>query len=42
MAEGAIKGLLVFGPDLVQMYPGAVTTDKLEGLELLAASAISP
>ncbi|HYW69033.1 MAG TPA: molybdopterin-dependent oxidoreductase [bacterium] len=35
-----IKGLLVFGPDILQLYPGAVSTDDLEGLELLAASAI--
>jgi anaerobic selenocysteine-containing dehydrogenase len=40
VASGKIKGLLVFGPDILQLYPGAVNTDDLEGLELLAASAI--
>ncbi|MBD3349529.1 MAG: hypothetical protein GF400_10105 [Candidatus Eisenbacteria bacterium] len=40
VAAGKIKGLLVFGPDLVQLYPGAVSAETLEGLELLAASSI--
>ena len=40
VTDGKIKGLLVFGPDLLQLYPGAVGTDDLEKLQLLAASAI--
>jgi len=40
VSAGKIKGLLVFGPDILQLYPGAVSPDDLEGLELLAASAI--
>ena len=40
VSAGKIKGLLVLGPDIPQLYPGAVSTDDLEGLELLAASAI--
>jgi anaerobic selenocysteine-containing dehydrogenase len=40
VSSGKIKGLLVFGPDILQLYPGAANTDDLEGLELLAASAI--
>ncbi len=40
VADQRIKGLLVFGPDLVQLYPGAVGPEDLEGLEFLAASAI--
>jgi NADH dehydrogenase/NADH:ubiquinone oxidoreductase subunit G len=35
-----IKGLLVFGPDLLQLYPGALTPDDLNGLDLLAASSV--
>jgi anaerobic selenocysteine-containing dehydrogenase len=35
-----IKGLLVFGPDLLQLYPGALAADDLEGLGLLVASSI--
>jgi anaerobic selenocysteine-containing dehydrogenase len=35
-----IKGLLVFGPDLLQLYPGALTSDDLDGLDLLAASSV--
>jgi anaerobic selenocysteine-containing dehydrogenase len=35
-----IKGLLVFGPDLLQLYPGALASDDLEGLDLLAASSV--
>jgi anaerobic selenocysteine-containing dehydrogenase len=38
--DGKIKGLLVFGPDILQLYPGAVDQDDLEKLELLAASAV--
>jgi len=40
VAAGGIKGLLVFGPDVAQLYPGTVSQDDLEKLELLAASAI--
>jgi anaerobic selenocysteine-containing dehydrogenase len=40
VSKGTIKALLVFGPDLLQLYPGAVTADELEELELLASSAI--
>ena len=40
VSAGKIKGLLVFGPDLLQLYPGAISTDDLEKLQLLAASAI--
>ena len=40
VSSGKIKGLLVFGPDILQLYPGAVNTDDLEKLQLLAASAI--
>jgi anaerobic selenocysteine-containing dehydrogenase len=40
VSQGTIKGLLVFGPDLLQLYPGAVSSDELESLEVLAASAI--
>ncbi len=40
VSEGKIRGLLVFGPDILQLYPGAVATDDLGELELLAASAI--
>ena len=40
VSAGKIKGLLVFGPDILQLYPGAVNTDELEELQLLAASAI--
>lgn len=40
VADGKIKGLLVFGPDILQLYPGAVSTDDLEALGLLAASAV--
>jgi predicted molibdopterin-dependent oxidoreductase YjgC len=40
VSTGKIKGLLVFGPDILQLYPGAVSTDELEKLQLLAASAI--
>lgn len=38
--DGKVKGLLVFGPDILQLYPGAVDQDDLEKLELLAASAV--
>ncbi|MCD4690420.1 molybdopterin-dependent oxidoreductase [bacterium] len=34
-----IKALLVFGPDIVQLYPGAVGAEDLEELEFLAAGA---
>jgi len=37
---GKIKTLLVFGPDVLQLYPGALCTDALEGLSFLAASSI--
>jgi len=40
VAAGGIKGLLVFGPDISQLYPGTVSQDDLEKLELLAASAV--
>ncbi len=40
VASGKIKGLLVFGPDILQLYPGAVSTDDLEKLQLLTASGI--
>ncbi|MCK4410638.1 MAG: molybdopterin-dependent oxidoreductase, partial [Candidatus Eisenbacteria sp.] len=40
VSTGKIKGLLVFGPDILQLYPGAVNTDEFEKLQLLAASAI--
>jgi anaerobic selenocysteine-containing dehydrogenase len=40
VSSGKIKGLLVFGPDLLQLYPGTVSTEELEKLQLLAASAI--
>jgi anaerobic selenocysteine-containing dehydrogenase len=40
VSAGKIKGLLVFGPDILQLYPGAVNTDELEKLQLLTASAI--
>jgi ferredoxin-nitrate reductase len=38
--DGKIKGLVVFGPDLLQLYPGGVSTDGLEKLKLLSASSI--
>lgn len=38
--EKRIKALLVFGPDVLQLYPGALSPDDLEGLKLLAASAV--
>jgi len=34
-----IKALLVLGPDVLQLYPGAVSAADLEGLEFLAAGA---
>jgi anaerobic selenocysteine-containing dehydrogenase len=37
---GKIKTLLVFGPDILQLYPGVLSTDALEGLSFLAASSI--
>jgi anaerobic selenocysteine-containing dehydrogenase len=37
---GKIKTLLVFGPDLLQLYPGAFHADALDGLSFLAASAV--
>jgi anaerobic selenocysteine-containing dehydrogenase len=40
VADGRIKGLLVFGPDILQLYPGVVSQDDLEKLELLAAAAL--
>jgi predicted molibdopterin-dependent oxidoreductase YjgC len=40
VSTGKTKGLLVFGPDILQLYPGAVSADELEKLDLLAASAI--
>ena len=40
VSAGKIKGLLVFGPDILQLYPGVVNTDELEKLQLLAATAI--
>jgi anaerobic selenocysteine-containing dehydrogenase len=40
VAEKSIKALLVFGPDLLQLYPGALSPDDLEGLKLLAASSV--
>ncbi|MBN1458610.1 MAG: molybdopterin-dependent oxidoreductase [Armatimonadetes bacterium] len=40
VSKGKIKGLLVFGPDLLQLYPGAITADQIEKLSLLAASSI--
>jgi len=40
VADERIKGLLVFGPDLLQLYPGAVSAESLAGLELLAASSV--
>ena len=40
VADGTIKGLLVLGPDILQLYPGAVGTDDVERLELSVGSAI--
>ncbi len=40
VADKKIKGLLVFGPDIVQLYPGAVGQDDVDALEFLGASAI--
>jgi anaerobic selenocysteine-containing dehydrogenase len=40
VSAGKIKGLLVFGTDILQLYPGAVSTDALEDLDLLAASSL--
>lgn len=40
VSAGKIKGLLVFGPDLLQLYPGVVSQDDLESLLLLAASGV--
>jgi formate dehydrogenase major subunit len=40
VADGAIKGLIVLGPDVLQLYPGALSADDVEGLTLLAASAV--
>jgi anaerobic selenocysteine-containing dehydrogenase len=40
VSDGTIKGLLVFGPDILQLYPGAVGTDDVERLELLVGSAV--
>jgi anaerobic selenocysteine-containing dehydrogenase len=37
---GKIKVLLVLGPDLLQLYPGAFHEDALGGLSFLAASAV--
>jgi len=37
---GKIKTLLVFGPDVLQLYPGAMGTDALEGLAFLGASSV--
>jgi len=39
VAEKQIKALLVLGPDVVQLYPGAVSAGDLEGLEFLAAGS---
>lgn len=35
-----IKGLFVFGPDVLQLYPGAISRGDLEGLDLTIASGI--
>jgi anaerobic selenocysteine-containing dehydrogenase len=40
VADKKIKGLLVFGPDIVQLYPGALSHDDIEDLGFLGASAI--
>jgi anaerobic selenocysteine-containing dehydrogenase len=40
VAEKRVKALLAFGPDLLQLYPGVIAPDSLEGLSLLASSAI--
>ncbi len=37
--EKKIKALLVLGPDVLQLYPGAVSAGDLEELEFLAAGA---
>ena len=34
-----IKALLILGPDVLQLYPGATSAGDLEGLEFLAAGA---
>ncbi len=40
VADRKIKGLLVFGPDIVQLYPGALSQDDVDALEFLGASAV--
>ncbi|MFH1501732.1 MAG: molybdopterin-dependent oxidoreductase [Candidatus Eisenbacteria bacterium] len=40
VAGGTIKGLIVLGPDILQLYPGALGADDIEGLSLLAASSV--
>jgi len=40
LADKNVRGLLVFGPDLLQLYPGALQADDLEALDFLAASSI--
>ncbi len=40
VADGTIKGLVVFGPDILQLYPGALAGDDVERLEFLAASSV--
>ncbi len=40
VSDGTIKGLLVLGPDILQLYPGALGADDVEGLELLVASSV--
>jgi len=38
--SGKIKTLLVLGPDMFQLYPGALCADAVDRLSFLAASAI--
>lgn len=40
VADGTIKGLVVLGPDILQLYPGAVGAGDVERLDLLVGSAI--
>ncbi len=40
VSDGVIKGLVVLGPDLLQLYPGALCPEDVDGLELLVASSI--
>lgn len=40
VADKTVKGLVVLGTDILQLYPGVVSTEDLDGLELLASTAL--